>query len=54
MRDLVVIGLRSATIEEIKTLAIEWQKKGYKVKHLRFYKSGLPLPHNGVLRCTTK
>ena len=54
MRDLVVIGLRSASREEIKAITIEWQTKGYIVKHKRFYKSGLPLPNNGVLQCTTK
>ena len=45
-QDFVIIGLRTATSAEIKSLMIEYQTKGYQVTHVTEN-----LPHNGVLRC---
>ena len=45
-----VIGLRSATPEEIEELVQRWSRRGYVVEHVTKTKSGIKLSFNGILK----
>lgn len=44
-----VVGLKTATPEEIKALTSKYRKWGYYVYHKTTHDDGRPLPYNGVL-----